>query len=398
MAKQEEEGKLNVLEAIRALAEERGIDDEKLIRAVEEGIVTAFRREFSASKTNENVHAEIDREDGTISLYKVIEVVEEVMDPDKEMSLEDAKSMDPDFEIGDEFEMGLEVQNLGRLAATAAKSAISQKIREAEFERIKDEYEGRIGEMTSGKILRRDNRCVYVDIEKRNNKNFDVDTITSRTEATLSQDEKVKTEIYKENAVMYFIIQGVQEQKGRPSVILSRKSPVLVTKLFELNVPEILRGEVIVYNVAREAGSRSKVAVYSRSEGVDAKGSCVGQRGQRVQAVMDALQGEKIDIVEWNEDPAIFIKEALQPAKAVSVETEITVREDGTEDKQALVIVPDSQFSLAIGKSGQNVRLAAKLTGFKIDIKKESDCSSSDVDDILNDFVPDEQNAVESEE
>lgn len=389
MAKQEEEGKINVLEAIRALAEERGIDDEKLISAVEDGIVTAFRREFSASKTNENVYAEIDREDGTISLYKVIEVVEEVMDPDKEISLTDAKAMDPEFEIGDEFEMSLDVENLGRLAATAAKSAISQKIREAEFERIKDEYEGRIGEMTSGKILRRDNRSVYVDIEKRNNKNFDVDTITSRTEATLSQDEKVKTENYKENSVMYFVIQGVQEQKGRPSVILSRKSPILVTKLFELNVPEILRGEVIVYNVAREAGSRSKVAVYSRSEGVDAKGSCVGQRGQRVQAVMDALQGEKIDIVEWNEDPAIFIKEALQPAKALSVETEITVREDGTEDKQALVVVPDSQFSLAIGKSGQNVRLAAKLTGFKIDIKKESDCSTSDVNDILNDFVPD---------
>ncbi|MCQ2533651.1 MAG: transcription termination factor NusA [Clostridia bacterium] len=390
MAK-DDENKINVLEAIKALAEERGIDEEKLISAVEEGIVTAFRREFSASKTNENVYAEIDREDGNISLYKVIEVVAEVEDPDKEISLEEAKRMDPEFEIGDEFEMSLDVENLGRLAATAAKSAISQKIREAEFERIKSEYEGRIGEMTSGKILRRDNRCVYVDIEKRNNKNFDVDTITSRTEATLSQDEKVKTENYRENAVMYFIINGVQEQKGRPSVNLSRKSPVLVTRLFELNVPEILRGEVIVYNVAREAGSRSKVAVYSRSEGVDAKGSCVGQRGQRVQAVMDALQGEKIDIVEWNEDPAIFIKEALQPAKASSVETEITVREDGTEEKTALVVVPDSQFSLAIGKSGQNVRLAAKLTGFKIDIKKESDCSSVNVDDILNDFVPEEQ-------
>ncbi len=356
---QSEEPKDNVLDAIKMLAKERGIEEEELITAVEEGIVTAFRREFSGSQSIEHVEAEIDRTTGEIFVYKLVEVVEEVEDDANQISIEDAKALDPDIELGDEVEVGIEVEKLGRLAATAAKSAISQKVRDAEYRRINNEFSGRIGELATGIILRKDARNVYVDID--------------RAEAVLPREGQIRNEIYETNRQMKFLVLCVEEHNGRPSITVSRTSNELVRKLFELEIPEIKSGEVIIQAVSREPGSRSKVAVYSRDENIDAKGSCVGQRGQRVQEIMNELGGEKIDIVDWNEDPALFISEALQPAKVLRVDTEITTNEDGSQDRRAKVIVPDSQFTLAIGRSGQNVRLAARLTGFKIDIKRESE-------------------------
>ena len=198
---------------------------------------------------------------------------------------------------------------------------------------------------------------------------------------------------------MKFLVTGVEDANGRPSVVLSRTAPALVAKLFELEVPEIKNGDVIIKSVAREPGSRSKVAVYSRDPDIDAKGACVGQRGQRVQQIMNELSDEKIDIVDWKEDAALFISEALQPAKVVRVDTEVSTNEDGTVERHAKVIVPDQQFSLAIGKSGQNVRLAARLTGFKIDIRKESD-ESDEAAKVLTDgfqVVDEEEGKGESE-
>lgn len=356
---QSEPARENVLDVIKILAKERGIDEDTLLDAVEDGIVVAFRREFSSSRAINNVGAEIDRTTGEIFVYKLVEVVEEVEDADNQISLEEAKLMDPEIDVGDQVEVGIDVDKLGRLAATAAKSAISQKVREAEYARIQSEFSGKINEITSGTVLRKDSRCVYVDI--------------ARAEAVLPREGQIKNEDYYMNRKMKFLVLCVQEHSGHPSITLSRTSPELVKKLFELEVPEIKNGEVVIKAVSREPGSRSKVAVLSRDENIDAKGACVGQRGQRVQDIMNELGGEKIDIVDWNEDPALFISEALQPARVVRVDTEITTH--GTEDveRYAKVIVPDAQFSLAIGRSGQNVRLAAKLTGFRIDIKKESD-------------------------
>ncbi|SEV87225.1 NusA antitermination factor [Ruminococcaceae bacterium KH2T8] len=355
----QEEPRDNVLDAIKMLAKERGIEEEELITAVEEGIVTAFRREFSGSQSIEHVEAEIDRETGEIFVYKLVEVVEEVEDEANQISITDAQAMDPELELGDEIEVGIEVEKLGRLAATAAKSAISQKVRDAEYRRINEEFSGRIGELASGIILRRDARNVYVDID--------------RAEAVLPREGQIRNELYETNRTMKFLVLCVEEHNGRPSITVSRTSNELVKKLFELEIPEIKSGEVIIQAVSREPGSRAKVAVYSRDENIDAKGACVGQRGQRVQEIMNELGGEKIDIVDWNADPALFISEALQPAKVLRVDTEITTNEDGSQERKAKVIVPDSQFTLAIGRSGQNVRLAARLTGFKIDIKRESE-------------------------
>lgn len=372
--KQEEEKKDSVLEVIKELAKERGIDEEVLIQAIEEGIVAAFRREFSSSKAIEDVGAEIDRETGEIFVYKLVTVVEadDVMDPENEISIEEAKAMDEEAEIGDQLEVGIDVGDLGRLAAIAAKSAISQKVREAEYARIQADFSGKINEVSSGIVQRKDSRFVYVDI--------------ARAEAVLPKEHQIEGEKYEHNAKMMFLVLKVQEYNGRPTITVSRTHVDLVRKLFELEVPEIKNGEVIIQAVSREPGSRSKVAVYSRNENVDAKGACVGTKGQRVQRIMDELGGEKIDVIDWSEDDALFIKEALQPAEVTSVDTEVITRDDGRVEKHAKVVVPDSQLSLAIGRFGQNVRLAARLTGFKIDIKRESDVAAESSQALFNDF------------
>jgi len=373
--KNEEEPRETIVDLVKLLAEERAIDEEEVFQAIESGIVAAYKREFGGNKQDfKSVNAEIDRETGEIYVYKLVEVVEEVLDDANEISIEDAVSHGyEDVEIGDEIEIGIDVEDLGRLAAGAAKNAINQKLRDAESTKIQNEFHGKIGEITSGTIVRKDARNVYVNI--------------GRAEAIVRRDGQIRNnrnERYDQDKIMKFLVTGVEEANGRPSVVLSRTAPALVAKLFELEVPEIKNGDVIIKSVSREPGSRSKVAVYSRDPDIDAKGACVGQRGQRVQQIMNELSDEKIDIVDWKEDAALFISEALQPAKVVRVDTEISTNEDGTVERHAKVIVPDQQFSLAIGKSGQNVRLAARLTGFKIDIRKESD-ESDEAAKVLTD-------------
>ena len=388
--KSEEEPRETIVDLVKLLAEERDIDEEEVFQAIESGIVAAYKREFGGNRQDiKFVNAEIDRESGEIYVYKLVEVVDEVLDDANEISIEDAKAVGyEDVEIGDEIEIGIDVEDLGRLAAGAAKNAINQKLRDAESTKIQNEFHGKIGEITSGTIVRKDARNVYVNI--------------GRAEAIVRRDGQIRnnrSERYDQDRIMKFLVTGVEEANGRPSVVLSRTAPALVAKLFELEVPEIKNGDVIIKSVAREPGSRSKVAVYSRDPDIDAKGACVGQRGQRVQQIMNELSDEKIDIVDWKEDAALFISEALQPAKVVRVDTEISTNEDGTVERHAKVIVPDQQFSLAIGKSGQNVRLAARLTGFKIDIRKESD-ESDEAAKVLTDgfqVVDEEEGKGESE-
>ena len=373
--KNEEEPRETIVDLVKLLAEERAIDEEEVFQAIESGIVAAYKREFGGNKQDfKSVNAEIDRETGEIYVYKLVELVDEVLDDANEISLEDAHEVGyEDVEIGDEIEIGIDVEDLGRLAAGAAKNAINQKLRDAESTKIQNEFHGKIGEITSGTIVRKDARNVYVNI--------------GRAEAIVRRDGQIRNnrnERYDQDRIMKFLVTGVEEANGRPSVVLSRTAPALVAKLFELEVPEIKNGDVIIKSVAREPGSRSKVAVYSRDPNIDAKGACVGQRGQRVQQIMNELSDEKIDIVDWKEDAALFISEALQPAKVVRVDTEISTNAEGIVERHAKVIVPDQQFSLAIGKSGQNVRLAARLTGFKIDIRKESD-ESDEAAKVLTD-------------
>ena len=388
--KSEEEPRETIVDLVKLLAEERDIDEEEVFQAIESGIVAAYKREFGGNRQDiKFVNAEIDRESGEIYVYKLVEVVDEVLDDANEISIEDAKAVGyEDVEIGDEIEIGIDVEDLGRLAAGAAKNAINQKLRDAESTKIQNEFHGKIGEITSGTIVRKDARNVYVNI--------------GRAEAIVRRDGQIRNnrnERYDQDRIMKFLVTGVEEANGRPSVVLSRTAPALVAKLFELEVPEIKNGDVIIKSVAREPGSRSKVAVYSRDPDIDAKGACVGQRGQRVQQIMNELSDEKIDIVDWKEDAALFISEALQPAKVVRVDTEISTNEDGSVERHAKVIVPDQQFSLAIGKSGQNVRLAARLTGFKIDIRKESD-ESDEAAKVLTDgfqVVDEEEGKGDSE-
>ncbi|MBO4474121.1 MAG: transcription termination/antitermination protein NusA [Clostridiales bacterium] len=363
----------DMLQAIRDLAKERGIDEEVLFEAVEEAIVAAFKREFADQKQNENVFAEIDRETGEMYVYEVVEVVSEVTDPKTQIALSEAKEIDPDLEEGDTIEMTIDVESLGRLAAQAAKAAISKKLRDTENARIESEFSDKKGELAYGVIQRSDDRFVFVDI--------------GRAEATLPKKEQVKGEDYSFNKKMKFLILKVETQKERPVIIVSRSHPDLVRKLLEQEVPEIHDGVVEIVNVAREAGSRSKVAVISRDPDVDPLGACVGQRGSRISAIMDELGQEKIDVIQYNEDPAIFISNALSPAKVDRVSAELITMEDGTQEKTAQVVVPDQQYSLAIGRAGQNVRLAARLTGWKIDIKKTSEFQQMVTNDLVANFT-----------
>ncbi|NLT12111.1 MAG: transcription termination/antitermination protein NusA [Clostridiaceae bacterium] len=364
--------------AIKLLAKERGIDEEVLFIAIEEAIVAAFKREFSDARQNDNVYAEIDRETGEMEVFEEREVCAVVDNPKTQISLEEAKMIDNELEEGDTIGLTIPVESLGRLAAIAAKSAINQKLRSAEHVRIQEEFSDRIGELASGIIQRKDSKFVFVDI--------------GRAEATLTRQEQVKDEKYNFNQHMKFLILKVEEHNGRPVVYVSRSHPNLVRKLFEQEVPEIANGIVEIVSVAREAGSRSKLAVMSRDEDVDPLGACVGQRGSRVQAIMDELGQEKIDVIEWDEDPAVFISNALLPAKVIRVDTEINTKDDGSRDLSAKVVVPDHQYSLAIGRAGQNVRLAARLTGWKIDIKSESQYQEMLQNEFMSNFtVADEE-------
>ncbi len=336
------------IQALDQIAKEKGISKELLIDAIDVALVSAFKKNFGSSQ---NVKVAINRETGEVDVYALKTVAREVENEHLQVSLEDARNINKNYEEGDVVETKVTPKNFGRIAAQTAKQVVVQRIREAERSIIFDEYISREDEIVTGLVQRKEKNSVFIDLGK--------------TEAILSIGEQAPNEVYNMgDRIKTYIVEVKKTTKG-PQIVLSRTHPGLVRRLFELEVPEIQSGIVEIKSIAREAGSRTKIAVFSHNENIDPVGACVGQRGQRVQVIVEELRGEKIDIVEWNDDPEIFVGSALSPAKVISVTID-------KESNAARVVVGDSQLSLAIGKEGQNARLAAKLTGWKIDIKSQS--------------------------
>ncbi|MBP3781263.1 MAG: transcription termination/antitermination protein NusA [Selenomonas sp.] len=361
------------LETLRELSHERGIDEEFLFEAIEAALITAYKRNFGSAQ---NVRVTLSRDTGTYHVYAVKTVVEDAADEITEISLAQARTIAPDYEVGDVIEIEVTPANFGRVAAQTAKQVVVQRIREAERGMIYEEFQSRESDILTGLVQRVENRNVFIDLGK--------------TEAVLTPTEQIPTETYAHgDRIKAFIVEVKKTNKG-PQVVVSRTHPGLLKRLFELEVPEIQEGIVEIKSVAREPGNRSKIAVWSKDEAVDPVGSCVGYRGMRVQAIVDELGSEKIDIVKWSEDPAKFIANALSPAKVVSV----AVNE---AEKVSRVVVPDYQLSLAIGKEGQNARLAAKLTGWKIDIKSETQAADEELDENMNEVEVESDEAFTAE-
>jgi N utilization substance protein A len=336
------------MEALEQLEREKGISKDVLIEAIEAALISGYKRNFNSAQ---NVRVDINRHTGVVKVFARKQVVEEVNDPRLEISLDAAEQINPSYQIGDIVEIEVTPRDFGRIAAQTAKQVVTQRIREAERGLIYNVFVDREEDIVTGVVQRQDARNYYVDL--------------GRVEAVLPFTETMPTEKFKHGDRVRTYITKVEKTTKGPQIHLSRTHPGLLKRLFELEVPEIFEGVVEIKSVAREAGYRSKIAVYSRNEDVDPVGACVGPKGQRVQAIVNELKGEKIDIVRWSSDIEEFVANALSPSKVVQVD----IRED---EKVARVIVPDYQLSLAIGKEGQNARLAAKLTGWKIDIKSES--------------------------
>jgi N utilization substance protein A len=336
------------LDALRQIEKEKEIPLEVLLSTIESALETAYKKNYAATG---DVRVRVSSSKTGFHVFCEKDVVEEVLNPHIEMSIEEARRYDPDVKVGDVIEIEVTPENFGRIAAQTAKQVVVQRIREAERERVYEEFGDRVGEVITCTVQRREQRNVFVNLGK--------------VEALLPPAEQVPTEPYRFNDRLKVYVLEVRRTPKGPLVVVSRTHPSLIRRLFELEVPEISDGIVEIKSVAREPGARTKVAVYSNDDKVDAMGACVGHRGTRVQSIVNELYGEKIDIVRWNERIDKFIGEALSPAKAVSVECD-------EETKTALVVMPDNQLSLAIGKSGQNVRLAARLTGWRIDIRSES--------------------------
>ena len=363
----------NFASAIAQIEEEKGISKESVIESIETAIAAAYKKEYA--EKSQIIRAKLNEVSGDVSFWQIKTVVSEDMiyseeeleelkskdfvdeeekkirfNPDRHVMIKEAKKIDKSLKAGDELKIPLETkENYGRIAAQTAKQVILQKIREAERNTILDEYKKKEGEIVSGIIQRIEGKNIYVDLGK--------------SLGILPKEEQVYGEFYKLNQRLKVYVLKVEESPKGPFILLSRIHPKMVSKLFEIEVPEISQGAITIRSIAREPGSRSKVAVESKTEGVDPIGSAVGQRGSRVMAVTNELGGEKIDIVEYSEDPAKFIANAISPAKIVEIKI--------MPKNKALCIVPENQLSLAIGKDGQNVRLAARLTGWKIDVKSE---------------------------
>ena len=336
------------LQTLKELAYEKGIDEELLFETIEAALISAYRRNFGSAQ---NVRIALSRETGAFHVFAIKTVVEEAESGVTDISLAQAHAINPDYQVGDVVEIEMTPANFGRIAAQTAKQVVMQRLREAERGIVYEAYMNRSADIVTGIVQRIEGRSVYVDIGK--------------AEAVLMPTEQIPGETYNYgDTIRAYIIEVKRSPRG-PQIMLSRTHPGLLKKLFELQVPEMQEGIVEIKAIAREAGSRSKVAVHSTEERVDPIGACVGPHFMRVQAVVDELAGEKIDIVKWSEDPATYIANSLNPAKVISV----AVNE---AEKVSRVVVPDYQLSLAIGKEGQNARLAAKLTGWKIDIKSES--------------------------
>lgn len=335
--------------AMEELEKERGIKKEYLLESLESALVTAYKKNFDSA---DNVKVEINHETGEIHIYSTKTVVEAVKDSCFEISLDDARKISKKLEIGDSVDVEIVPKNFGRIAAQTAKQVVVQKIREVEREIIYNEFNNKKGEIVTGIIQKADGTAVILDLGK--------------LEGIMPLKEQIPTEEYKVNdKIRGYVLDVEKGAKGNPQVIVSRSHPDFVRKLFEFEIPEIYEGLIEIKSISRDVGSRSKVAVYSTNPNIDPVGSCVGQKGVRIQNIINELNGEKIDVIEWNEDPAVYIAAALLPAQVLAVD----VKED---EKFAQVIVQDDQLSLAIGKSGQNARLAARLTNWKIDIKSES--------------------------
>ncbi len=342
-----------IYNVIDALSREKGIDPQIVVSAVEDAIVAATRKK---DKSQENLRGELDKESGMIRVYAVKSILpseDDIEDPQLEISLDEAKAIDPNAEVGGEVRFLKSTEGLGRISAQIAKQIIFQKVREAERDTVYNEYIGRVGEVLNATVKRIEGPDVIFDIGK--------------AEARMSKKEQSRLESFSIGERVRAVLVRVDKNSKGPAVVVSRAAPELVQNLFQTEVPEIYDGTVQIRAIAREAGERTKIAVMSRDKEVDAVGACVGMKGMRVQSIIRELRGEKIDIIEYHEDPVVFAEKALQPAKV----SRVTVVD--ASDKHLEVVVDDSQLSLAIGKKGQNVRLAAKLLGWKIDIKSEEE-------------------------
>ena len=335
--------------ALEQLEKENGIKKEYLLESIEAALVLAYKKNFNAS---ENVKVIMDENTGATHIYSVKEIVDEVEDSVTQITKEQAKKINKSLKVGDQVDIEIVPKNFGRIAAQTAKQVIMQKIREETRNVLYAEYSDRKGEIVSGMIQKADKGLVVMDLGK--------------LEGVMPVKEQIPTERYKVNdKIKAYVLEVERGEKGAPQVIISRSHPDFVRKLLEFEIPEIYEGLIEVKSVSRDPGKRCKVAVYSQDENIDPVGSCVGQRGIRIQNIINELSGEKIDVIEWNPDISTYIAAALLPASIMAVD----IKED---EKFAQVIVEDDQLSLAIGKAGQNVRLAAKLTNWKIDIKSES--------------------------
>ncbi len=337
-----------LVQVIDQISKEKGISREMVIEAVESALVSAAKKKYGAQR----IAVQIDPKRGDIVMYAYRKVVAEIANPEEEITLDEAVLLFPEAQLEGEVPLQVEFEGFGRIAAQTARQVIVQKVREAEREVIFKEFNDKIGQLVNGIVLRHEKGAYFIDLGK--------------TEAVLPAREQVPRESYRRGDRLRAFVMEVKDTSKGPQVVLSRSHPDFVSKLFEMEVPEIYENIVEVRGVVREAGDRTKIAVSSKESQVDPVGACVGMKGARVQAVVRELRGEKIDIIPWSEDPRIFIAKALSPA----VVEKVGVTE---EDRSALAVVADAQLSLAIGKKGQNVRLAAKLTGWKIDILSESE-------------------------
>ena len=342
-----------LLEALTILEEEKNISKDTMMDAIENSLISACKNHFG---TSDNIKVIMDRETCDYSVFAEKEVVEEVFDPALEISLEDAEKLDSSLHLGDIAQIPVESKSFGRIATQNAKNLILQKIREEERKAVFDQYFEKEKDIVTGVVQR------YVG------KNISINL--GRADAMLTENEQVKGEVFKPtDSIKLYVVEVKNAPKG-PKILVSRTHPELVKRLFEAEVAEVKDGTVEIKSIAREAGSRTKMAVWSNDPNVDPVGACVGLNGARVNAVVNELRGEKIDIINWDENPALLIENALSPAKVISVLAD-------PDEKVASVIVPDYQLSLAIGKEGQNARLAARLTGYKIDIKSETQAIES---------------------
>ncbi len=396
--------------AIKQISEEKALPEDQILSAVESAIAAAYKKEYC--EKGEIVHAKIDTDNGQFTFWKtktvvdestvriveegeeeaVVEVAEDEEEklprynPDRHIMIEEAREIKKDAQLGDELSFPLEEkQDFGRIAAQTAKQVVLQKIREAERDSVRKEYQGKEGEIVSGIIQRVERGNTFIDL--------------GRAVGIMFYNEVIRGERYNIGERMRFYVVAVQDEEGkRPGIVLSRSHPKFVAKLFELEVPEIAEGLVEIKSIAREPGSRTKMAVDSKEEGIDPIGACVGQRGTRVMTVTSELGNEKIDIIQWHEDPAKFIAAALSPAKVTHVEV--------LDRREAKVLVPEDQLSLAIGKDGQNARLAARLTGWKIDIRSQAHPDAEQAggvygqaeDEGVVDFGEEEKTSVETTE